>query len=65
VPAHNRDQPSGEPWLHEITLDKACGANHNWTKDSAKVTADALEALDSTAEAQALNQRHGLRASTE
>ena len=41
--------------------DKALGPNHPWTKDSARVTADALDALRRTEEAAALRQRYGLQ----
>jgi len=40
--------------------DKALGLNHPWTKDSAGVTADALDALGRGAEAEALRARYGL-----
>jgi tetratricopeptide (TPR) repeat protein len=36
------------------------GPNHPWTKDSARVTADALDALGRGAEAEALRARYGL-----
>jgi hypothetical protein len=36
------------------------GLNHAWTKDSARVTADALHALGRTEEANALRERYGL-----
>jgi tetratricopeptide (TPR) repeat protein len=38
------------------------GLNHRWTKDSARVTADALDALDRTEEAKALRKRYELAA---
>jgi tetratricopeptide (TPR) repeat protein len=38
----------------------ASGPNHPWTKDSARVTADALDALDRREEAKALRERYGL-----
>ena len=40
--------------------DKVLGRNHAWTKDSARVTADALDALGRTEEAKALRERYGL-----
>ena len=40
--------------------DKAVGRDHSWTKDSARVTADALDALSRTEEAKALRERYGL-----
>jgi hypothetical protein len=40
--------------------DKALGPDHSWTKDSARVTADALDALDRTEGAKALRERYGL-----
>jgi hypothetical protein len=36
------------------------GPNHPWTKDSARVTADALDALGCADEAAAVRARHGL-----
>jgi len=41
---------------HEATS----GPNHPWTKDSARVVADALAALDRGEEAEALRARHGI-----
>jgi tetratricopeptide (TPR) repeat protein len=41
---------------HEATLDP----NHSWTKDSARVTADALDAQDRTDEAAELRARYGI-----
>src|SRR6516162_7418794 len=38
----------------------ASGPHHRWTKDSARVTADALDALDRHAEATALRARYGI-----
>ena len=35
------------------------GLNHPWTKDSARVTADALDALGRHEEAKALRERYG------
>jgi Tetratricopeptide repeat len=43
--------------------DKALGPNHPWTKDSARVPADALDALGRTEEAKALRERYGLTSS--
>jgi tetratricopeptide (TPR) repeat protein len=40
--------------------DKVLGRDHSWTKDSARVTADALDALDRTDEAKALRERYGV-----
>jgi hypothetical protein len=40
--------------------DKALGRDHPSTKDSARVTADALEALGRTEEAKALRARYGV-----
>ena len=39
------------------THEAASGLNHAWTKDSARVTADALDALGRTEEAKALRER--------
>jgi hypothetical protein len=40
--------------------DKAFRRDHSWTKDSARVTADALDALGRTEEAKALRERYGV-----
>jgi tetratricopeptide (TPR) repeat protein len=40
--------------------DKVLGPGHRWTKDSARVTADALDVLGRTEEAKALRGRYGL-----
>jgi tetratricopeptide (TPR) repeat protein len=40
--------------------DKLLGRDHSWTKDSARVTADALDALGRTEEAKALRERYGV-----
>jgi len=40
--------------------DKGLGRDHPWTKDSARVTAAALDALGRTEEAKALRERYGL-----
>jgi tetratricopeptide (TPR) repeat protein len=40
--------------------DKVLGRDHAWTKDSARVTADALDALGRTKKAKALRKRYGL-----
>ena len=40
--------------------DNALGRDHAWTKDSARVTADALDALGRTEEAKTLRERYGL-----
>ena len=40
--------------------DKALGSHHPWTKDSAGVTADALDALGRGAEAAALRARYAI-----
>ena len=42
------------------THEAASGANHPWTKDSARVTADAPAALGRADEATALGARYGL-----
>jgi hypothetical protein len=52
--------------LGEVALaahDKALGRNHAWTKDSARVTADALDALGRIEEAKALRERYGVTSS--
>jgi len=40
--------------------DKVLGPNHPYTKDSARVTADALDALGRTEEAKALREKYGV-----
>lgn len=40
--------------------DNVLGRDHAWTKDSARVTADALDALGRTEEAKTLRERYGL-----
>ena len=40
--------------------DKALGRDDAWTKDSARVTADALDALGRAEDAKALRERYGL-----
>jgi Tetratricopeptide repeat len=44
-------------------LDKSFGQGNPWTKESARVTADALDALGRTEEAKALRERHGVTSS--
>jgi tetratricopeptide (TPR) repeat protein len=43
--------------------EKIFGRDHTWTKDSARVTADALDALGRTEEAKALRERYGVASS--
>jgi hypothetical protein len=45
------------------THEAASGPNHSWTKDSASLTADALDALGRVDEANALRERYGLAGS--
>jgi hypothetical protein len=40
--------------------DKLLGRHHAWTKDSARVTADALDALGRAEEAKELRERYGV-----
>ena len=40
--------------------DKLLGRHHAWTKDSARVTADALDALGRAEEAKALREKYGV-----
>ena len=40
--------------------EKALGPNHRWTKDSARVTADALDVLGRSAEAATLREKFGI-----
>lgn len=42
------------------THESSSGVSHPWTKDSARVTADALDAARRTEEAAALRARYGL-----
>jgi hypothetical protein len=56
-------QPTEALTLGETALaahDKVLGREHAWTKDSARVTADALDALGRTEEAKALRERYGV-----
>jgi hypothetical protein len=53
--------PLGETAL--TAHEKVLGRDHPWTKDSARVTADALDALGRTEEARALRERYGLTSS--
>jgi hypothetical protein len=56
-------QPTEALSLGETALaahDKALGSDHTWTQDSARVTADALDALGRTEEAKELRKRYGL-----
>jgi hypothetical protein len=43
--------------------DKALGRDHAWTKESARVTADALDALGRTEDAKALREQYGVASS--
>jgi hypothetical protein len=53
------DRPS-----EALALSDAALAVHDaWTKDSARVTADALDALGRTEEAKALRERYGIKSS--
>jgi len=59
-------QPTETLTLGETALtahDKVLGPNHVWTKDSARVTADALDALGRTEEANALREQYGVTSS--
>jgi tetratricopeptide (TPR) repeat protein len=59
------NQPTQALALAETALstdDKALGRAHPWTQDSARVTADALEALGRTDEAKELRERYALLA---
>ena len=54
--------------LYERALaifEKALGPDHAQTKDSARVTADALDAVGRTEEAKALRQTYGVTSSGE
>ena len=62
-PASHCGQPTEALALGETALtayDKLLGRDHAWTKDSARVTADALDALGRTEEAKALRERYGV-----
>jgi hypothetical protein len=55
--------PSGALALSTTAMaahEGAIGVNHPWTKDSARVTAEALDALGRAEEAKALRERYGL-----
>ena len=59
-------RPAGALTLGENALavhDKALGRDHSRTKDTARVTADALDALGRTEEAKALRERYGVTSS--
>jgi tetratricopeptide (TPR) repeat protein len=59
-------QPTEALALGETALaarDKVLGRDHSWTKNSARVTADALDALGRTEEAKALRERYGVAGS--
>ena len=61
-------QPTEALALGEIALaahEKLLGRDHAWTKDSARVTADALDALGRTEEAKALRENYGVTSSDE
>jgi hypothetical protein len=45
--------------------DKVLGPKHSWTKESAHVAADALDALGRPEEAKALRERYGIASSEE
>jgi hypothetical protein len=51
-------------WRDNNTLGSAAlrvlGRDHAWTKDSARVTADALDALGRAEEAKPLRERYGV-----
>jgi len=61
----------GRYWHFSLTLgetalgahDKALGQDHAWTRHSARVTADALDALGRTEEAKELRERYGVASS--
>ena len=53
--------PLGETAL--TAHEKVLGRDHPWTKDSARVTADALDALGRTEEARALREKYGVASS--
>ena len=59
-------QPTEALALGETALTASAnllGLNHDWIKDSARVTADALDALGRTEEAKALRERYGVTSS--
>jgi tetratricopeptide (TPR) repeat protein len=59
-------QPTEALPLGETALtahDKVLGRDHTWTKESARVTADALDALGRAEEAKALRERYGVASS--
>jgi tetratricopeptide (TPR) repeat protein len=62
----NTGQPAEALTLAETALtahDKVLGRDHSLTKDSARATADALDALSRTEEAKALRERYGVTSS--
>jgi hypothetical protein len=61
--------PATSSELHEALIladtarsahDQTLGRDHPWTKGSARVTADALDALGRTEEAATLRERYGI-----
>jgi hypothetical protein len=61
-------QPADALALCEVALtshDEVLGRHHDWTKNSARVTADALEALGRIDEAKSLREEYGLTPPTE
>jgi hypothetical protein len=64
----NSSNPTEALTQGEIALaanDKVLGRDDAWTKDSARVTADALHALGRTEQAKALRERYGVAGSGE
>ena len=59
--SHAKRSPRGETAFgaHDITL----GRDHDLTKDSARVTANALDGLGRPEEAKALRERYGIASS--
>jgi len=59
-------QPLEALAVSEVALavdEKTVGSDHAWTKESARVTADALDRLGRTEEAKALRERYGVASS--
>ena len=54
--------PTGSPLVrHALAIhEKALGPDDHWTKNSAQVTADALDALGRAEEGSALRTRYGI-----
>jgi hypothetical protein len=60
LPRSNLFRPRSQTLRDRTAHDNVLGRDHAWTKDSARGTADALDALGRTEEAKALRERYGV-----